>query len=268
MIEKKENFRLHGSAPYRVVLVHGGPGVSGELDPLGAFLAEQGVGALEVLQSGDTIEFLLEELLGLLLQQGEPPVVLVGFSWGAWLGLLFADRHPELISKAIFISMPPVRSSEAALVDKLRYDMMSGCQRIDAQALYEKVLTGDAVAFKALGKLMSSLDAVSVVDIDDSRVAYEPLRFLALWEEAAQLRENGEIERCYRSIEVPLVVIHGERDLHPAKSLLRLSEDIGGGYLDMMFYLLPECGHYPWLERFASSRFLGILLSEVNLSLR
>jgi pimeloyl-ACP methyl ester carboxylesterase len=35
---------------------------------------------------------------------GSPPVILIGFSWGAWLCFILAARYPELVKKLILVS--------------------------------------------------------------------------------------------------------------------------------------------------------------------
>ena len=53
--------RLHGPAPYHVVLVHGGPGGAGEMSPLARGL-QPGVPLIEAMQTKRSIAELIEEL--------------------------------------------------------------------------------------------------------------------------------------------------------------------------------------------------------------
>ncbi|MCP4219259.1 MAG: alpha/beta hydrolase, partial [bacterium] len=61
-------------------------------------------GVLEPLQTRDTIAGQLAELETTLLEKGTPPMVLVGFSWGAWLGYMLAARYPHLVKKLVLVS--------------------------------------------------------------------------------------------------------------------------------------------------------------------
>jgi pimeloyl-ACP methyl ester carboxylesterase len=36
-----------------------------------------------------------------------PPVVLIGFSWGAWLSYIVAARYPALIRKLLLVASGP-----------------------------------------------------------------------------------------------------------------------------------------------------------------
>lgn len=84
------NPRSWGCAPYRVALVHGGPGGAGEMTPLARELSASGHSVLESFQTAFTVDAQVDELRHLL--DGHAPVTLVGFSWGAWLSLLAAAR--------------------------------------------------------------------------------------------------------------------------------------------------------------------------------
>ena len=47
-----------------------------------------GRGVLEPIQTADSLEGQIEELKKVLETSAAPPVVLAGYSWGAWLGWL------------------------------------------------------------------------------------------------------------------------------------------------------------------------------------
>ena len=56
--------RLYGNAPYKIVLVHGGPGAIGSLKGFAKELNELSqIGVVEALQSKYSIDELVEELL-------------------------------------------------------------------------------------------------------------------------------------------------------------------------------------------------------------
>ena len=108
--------RFHGGAPFRAAAVHGGPGAPGSAAGLAREMARW-CGTLEPLQTENSIGKLIEELAGVLRQDGWPPMVLAGHSWGAWLAALTAERHPELISGLILIGCPPLEYRRRARLD-------------------------------------------------------------------------------------------------------------------------------------------------------
>jgi len=76
-----ESSRTYGNPPYKVVLVHGGPGASGYLAPLAIKLSE-GAGVVEVLNSASTIKDQTYELYEEIIRQCDLPIILIGHSWG------------------------------------------------------------------------------------------------------------------------------------------------------------------------------------------
>ncbi len=100
--------RRWGHGPYSVVIVHGGPGAPGEVAPVARELAAV-KGVLEPFQTETTLDGQVQELRSVLVEQGNPPVTLVGFSWGALLSFILAARHPDLVKKLILASCPRLR---------------------------------------------------------------------------------------------------------------------------------------------------------------
>jgi len=98
-----ENPRIYGKAPYRTAVLHGGPGASGSAAPLARELAT-GFGILEPLQTADSLDGQVTELHYQLTEHGDLPVNLIGWSWGAMLGFIFAARYPEAVRKLILVA--------------------------------------------------------------------------------------------------------------------------------------------------------------------
>ena len=92
--------RKYGRLPYKVAVVHGGPGAPGSAMPVAEGIGQH-FGVLEALQSADSLEGQVEELAGQINEFGEPPIALIGHSWGAWLSLILTAGQPELVKKLI-----------------------------------------------------------------------------------------------------------------------------------------------------------------------
>ena len=76
--------RLYGNAPYKIVLVHGGPGAIGSLKGFARELNELSqMSVIEALQSKYSIDELLEELYNQIKDNCKEKVSLIGHSWGA-----------------------------------------------------------------------------------------------------------------------------------------------------------------------------------------
>ena len=102
------NPRIYGQAPFDVVVVHGGPGLGGEMAPVARELASDR-GVLEPIQTAASLKGQIEELRTILAKDGDPPVTLIGYSWGAWLSYIIAAEYPALAKKLILISRREMR---------------------------------------------------------------------------------------------------------------------------------------------------------------
>ncbi len=86
-----DNIRFYGTKPYKIALVHGGPGALGDMGYLSELLSEY-VGVIEPLQTKSCIDELVEELADVLENSCEEPIILIGHSWGAWLSYILASK--------------------------------------------------------------------------------------------------------------------------------------------------------------------------------
>ncbi len=104
----------------RVVLIHGGPGAVGEMKPVAEYLSRS-FSVIAPNQTKKTVSGQVEELKQQITDTGELPYVLVGYSWGAWLGWIFAARYPDLVKKLILISSGPFDAKYVDVMNKARF---------------------------------------------------------------------------------------------------------------------------------------------------
>ncbi len=120
-----KSLRKYGKEPFSVVVVHGGPGAGGEMAPVARELS-RGRGVLEPMQTEASLKGQVEELRIVLEKNGDLPVTLIGFSWGAWLGYLFAGEYPESVKKLILIGSGPYEEKYAGGIQKTRLNRLGG----------------------------------------------------------------------------------------------------------------------------------------------
>lgn len=222
-------------------------------------------GVLEPLQTARSLEGQVEELRSTLETSGDPPVVLIGFSWGAWLSYITAARYPGIVRKLILIASGPFEERYAANIHETRLSRLGGLERAEAGSLaailYSPGTVRDKKAgFKRLGALFLKADAYDPAGSDESdEIDYDIDIFQHVWEEAAALRKNGTLLELGRAITCPVIALHGDFDPHPAAGV---REPLSAVVRDFRFMLLENCGHKPWTERQARSRFYEILRKE------
>ncbi len=252
----------YGKAPYKTVVVHGGPGAAGELKPLAQIL-ESHCGVIEPYQTALTVNGQIEELKLAITENGCYPVNLVGYSWGAWLSYLTAARYPDIVNKLILISSGPFESHYAENIMDIRLSRLSESEREKAQELFKELQQSTdrekREGFVEFGKLMSKADSFSPSKYskNDPEIDYRIEIFRNVWPEADKLRSDGTLLKLAKFIKCPVIAFHGDYDPHPAKGV---SETLSKRIADFNFILLEKCGHTPWIEDRAKDKFLKLLL--------
>ena len=261
------DLRRHGSPPYAVAVLHGGPGARGEMAPVARVLSSSR-GVLEPLQRATSVRGQVEELRRDLEAAGDPPMALIGFSWGGWLGFILAAEHPDLVGKLILVGCAPFEERCAPAVHLTRMSRLGVEERMEASSILG-LLEGPEVAgaeemdaaLRRLGAIFSKADSYDPILPESVDVDLQPEAFQAVWREAAELRKSGRLLELGRRIECPVVAIHGEHDPHPAEGVrLPLSSVLKS----FRFFLLQESGHKPWIERRSRDKFYQILDHELR----
>lgn len=259
--------RIYGPPPYRVALVHGGPGAAGEMAPVARALAV-GRGVLEPLQTATSLAGQVEELVADLQAHADLPVTLVGHSWGAWLSTIVAARQPALVAKLVLVSSGPYEERYAADLERARLGKLSAEEQREYGALVRALADPHGVDEDArlarLGALAAKADAYDPIEAElaeSSSVRVQGDIYRRVWEEAAALRRSGELLELARCIRCPVVAIHGEEDPHPGEGV---RAPLAAAVARFRFIPLARCGHTPWVERQARAEFYRLLEKELR----
>lgn len=230
-----DTVRTYGSAPYRALVLHGGPGAPGCAAGLCRGLHEQGISVLEHLQKGKTAAALMAEMLDILDAHGVEKITVVGHSYGAWLALLFAAKHPHRVEKTVIVGCGPLEETYLPQLIKTR------AQR-KAQGL------SDTDNFCALPGSSGDM------------LYFDKEQHISLMEEMTALRKSGELLKTALSVPGKITAIHGAYDPHPAQALRVLANDAP----EFEMHVLERCGHDPWKERYAREAFFRLLVQCIS----
>jgi len=261
------NPRIYGQAPFDVVVVHGGPGLGGEMASVARGLASDR-GVLEPIQTAASLKGQIEELRTILAKHGDPPVTLIGYSWGAWLSYIIAAEYPALAKKLILISSGPFEEKYAARIQETRFNRLNESERRETESLIEVLSDRKTpnlrLSFQRFGELFSRADTYSRIASEAGeyeQIDYRPDIFQEVWPEAMELRRSGRLLKLGKRIRCPVVGIHGDYDPHPA---LGVRKPLSVHLRNFRFVLLKNCGHKPWIEQEAHEKFWRILKEELH----
>ena len=256
--------RTYGLAPFRVAVLHGGPGAPGYMAPVARELAST-QGVLEPLQKAFSLEGQLNELHDVLEKYADSPVAIIGSSWGAMLGYIFAARYPEYARKLILVGSGVYETRYAESISPTRMARLDEDKRNEAEKLKQFLDIANPkdkpVYLKRYADLLLSADAFEPLTNDLEILAYQPELNEHVWRDAAALRRNGGLLALGKQITCPVVAIHGDYDPHPVEGV---REPLTSVLTDFRMIILEKCGHYPWIERHARNRFFEILNRELE----
>ncbi len=271
-----DNYRLHGEKPYSVIFLHGGPGAWGEMWDL-AVQFESQIGSIEAFQTKATLTEQLEELDRIIITVADLPVILVGYSWGAWLGYLYCARFETThkISKLILLSSGPYEHQYLPQLVQKRNDRMTPNQKMQSDRIFAELrdpnIKSKESTILSLGKFYYFIDNFDPMPFIASELTDLPFCphtidrsafFQQCLNEVIAMRKSGELLEMAKNISVPVVAIHGDYDPHPYEGVIKpLSLYLS----DFRYFILANCGHKPWVETQAREEFFILLGHELGL---
>jgi pimeloyl-ACP methyl ester carboxylesterase len=261
------NVRRFGEVPYKIVVVHGGPGAPGGMAPVAEELGKTR-GVLEPLQTAASISGQVQELRAVLDEHGDIPVTLIGWSWGAWLCFITASRHPGVVTKLILVGSGPfeekyargiagTRLSRLRPKDRSEFEALAkALGRLEGRPAHHRDSKSTPAALARLGELTRMTDSYDPLPILPPGGKVDIDVYRSVWAEAQELRRSGGLLGLAGGIRCPVIAIHGDYDPHPYEGVkIPLAKVLP----DFRFFLLKKCGHYPWTEREARDRFFQLL---------
>lgn len=117
-------YRLRGSGPDTVVVIHGGPGFTmdyffEDLSPLAAnhallFYDQRGTGRSTLISDSLSLDAqrFADDLEAIRKHFGLQRLILLGHSWGTGVEALYAMRYPEHLSKMIMVGTIPLQQHQ------------------------------------------------------------------------------------------------------------------------------------------------------------
>jgi len=262
-------YRIVGSGPDTVVILHGGPGLNMEyfaadLEPLAErhtllFYDQRGAGRSSLVSdsAGLTGARFVDDLEAIRVHFHLQQLTLLGHSWGAGVAALYAARFPAKVGRLLIVDGVPLRLAE----------LTAGFEQMDrARDSTERA------------QMQQWMDARRAHSEDPAAChAYYVLWFRPFFEDpTAMRRSRGDfcagtpasrrnkiqsVDRFtmaslgdwdwrpdLRSLDAPTLVIHGATDPIPLSSAREWASTLP----DARLLILLNVGHFPYLEAPAS----------------
>jgi len=255
-----------GSGP-TVVVVHGGPDFSHEylrpgLDRLAdsvrlVYYDQRGRGRSIDVGGGEvTIESEVEDLDAVRESADADPVAVLGHSWGGLLALEYALAHPHEVSDLVLMNCAPVSSVGAmALRQELTRsktaDQIREMEQITASPGYRNgELEADAAYYRIhFGAAFHRRELLDDL-IGRLRVSFTPEGIVRARRIEAALydqtwRRDFDLIPELSQLKVRTLLIRGDSDFIP----MGISEEIVSAIPGAKLVVLPECGHFAYLDQ-------------------
>ena len=242
-----------------VALLHGGPGAPGSL----WLLAEALKGRFRVLEpfqrgSGGirlTVQGHVEDFHELATETCEGlPVAVIGHSWGAMLGLAIAAAYPGYVRSLVLVGCGTFDPAS-------RLEMKKTLENRMGENVLEEIRALEGETLDPGERMSRYVELAWRFYSFDPEASWEPQSFDApafeeSWADMLRLQQEGVYPAAFSSVRCPVLMIHGDWDPHPGK----MTRDLLARPIPSLQYVeLPECGHFPWMEKRAREKFFSVL---------
>lgn len=253
--------RTYGAGGPFVVVLHGGPGAPGSAAGLARAL-EHRFHVLEPLQrpSGE-VHLSVRQHVEDLAAVAPPRAALVGWSWGAMLGLSFAAQHPDRVSALALVGCGTYGETDREIFRRSmdRRLERDGCCRMAAladQVDHTRDSTERDRVLAEMGRLATEAQSFDLMGDAENELPVDAQGHHETWQDVLRLQEQGIEPAAFGNIRAPVLMLHGEYDPHPGDAI---RDTLRRVIPQLEYSSLARCGHLPWRERQAHAEFLRIL---------
>ena len=246
-----------------LIVIHGGPGLSQDyLLPQLSKLAENhfvilydqrgcGRSTGEINQDTINVQTFLNDLDAIRTAFHFDRVSLLGHSWGAFLAMHYAIAHPGSVNKLILSNSMPASLEDFSLFLNEWVQRMAPYQselsaikntKAFQEGNPEIVERSWRIIFRTYCDIPEKADLLnlrmsSIASVNGVKV-YENFR-------QNTFQKPFNLHDSLKTIQIPTLVIHGDKDSVPAVTARHIHESIPGS----TYILLKNCGHFPYVEQ-------------------
>ena len=181
------------------------------------------------------------------------------------LALLFTVQHQRLVKKLILIGSAVFDSENSVKSMQTRLDRLDKTKHARFEYIRTEIIKAPINEQNSLleeqANLLFQTDVLNPLTKDLGLLECNYQIHKKVWSDFEKIRDQaGILEKKLSKIKIPVVVLHGDYDPHPIDGIKPFLESA----LDQVtFYILSQCGHYPWIEKCAKKTFFDILRKEI-----
>jgi pimeloyl-ACP methyl ester carboxylesterase len=259
--------RKYTGAAGPLVVLHGGPGAPGSVASLAVELA----GEFEVWEplqrrSGN-VQLTVDRHVDDLHDVAPTRATIIGWSWGAMLGLSYAVRHPELAGALALIGCGAYDdASRAEYEQRINANLAEEDRRRLRELRAAMEESRDPAERDRLLALRGAINAeAQSVELLPNMQA-QPLRADAAghqetWRDVLHRQAAGVEPQSFTAIRAPVLMLHGDDDPHPGPMI----RDSLLPHIPHLEYVgIPRCGHEPWREQYGRQPFFATLRAWID----
>lgn len=262
-IESAELFCRIAGQGTPIVVLHGGPGMNHDylIPSMWELAKEHQVIFYDQRSSGKStgvenpelinLETFVKDLESLRKSLNFEKIIVLGHSWGGFLGMNYALAYPDRVEKLILSnSLGSTSESFQAFLQEYTRRMEPAKEELEKITSSPGFAEGDPVLFEKFCKIIFSKYVYNPQDVDKFNLYYEReeiskfFKVNHIFDENLLMRTDINLNCGLNQLKVPTLIIHGDFDPIPCSSAEELNKNIPGS----KYVLLKNCGHNPFVE--------------------
>lgn len=254
-------YRAIGHGP-PIIIIHGGPSFDHtyllpDMDQLSdtsrlIYYDQRGRGKSVADVHDISIETEVEDIEDLRKHLQLDSVVVLGHSWGGYLAMEYAIRHPKHVSHMILMNTSPASYDDALrFQQELRQRTIVHQERMNALSSSSRYQEGDPETVAEYYRLYFSTTIKQPEHLGRLSLNFPKEGILRGREASKRLLSKTWDSKTFnilpklKRVQIPTLIIHGDYDFIPVETVSSIAQTIPGA----RFVLMKDCGHFAYIER-------------------
>jgi proline iminopeptidase len=197
-------------------------------------------------------DILIEDVHAVMSSLGDEPIVLFGHSYGGFVALEYAIRHPERVRALALCATSASTVHFGQMLDAVR----TRARPAELEAL-ERALSGPVASDDEFAETWRAITPLYFHDGDPAQMRHfdDTVYSAAGYNAGTRWLADYDVRACLSLLEMPVLLVHGADDwLMPTHIA---GNELASGLPNATQLSIERSGHYPFIER-PEQFFLGL----------